>query len=289
MPISSCGVPVPGPQFIPAKYGLLSAATVSTPADSHWEGVGVTWDDDLCVTGHSTTLLCPDGETDPKDADREFEFCCAEPFIVYGSYNCPPVGRPANAAFDVATRRLRATEERELERVFWTGLVGDGAVINPSLSEGNSSCGSAPVDLTGEEPGDGLSPVSAIAVLESALAACSPGGGVIHANYGVAAYLAENMLIIRDGDALFTPTGQRLAFGAGYPGTGPDNEAAAEGQTWLFATGPVAVWRSDIFLTPPRLDEAVDRNLNNVQVFAERVYAAGWSCCLFAVRMALTG
>jgi hypothetical protein len=126
-----------------------------------------------------------------------------------------------------------------------------------------------------------------MAVLESALGDCAPGTGVIHANYGLASYLAASFLINQKDDAWYTVTGQRLAIGAGYPGTGPANIPATAGTTWIFATGPVVTYRSEVFLTPERLTEAVDSRLNNVQVYAERVYSVGWSCCLFAIQMTL--
>lgn len=288
MPFETCGVHVPGPVIVPRRNGLFTVTEPITPADRHWEGAGVNWDDLLCGSAHSTDFSCPNIDN-PKIEDRDFNNCCASPFTVYASYDCPPVGHPANQAFDVATQRLLAHEEREVERIFWEGTPDSGAEqVTPSLQEGNSSCGITPVDLTPSVTGAALSPTEALAVLESNLAECVPGVGVIHANYGVASYLAGASLIYREGNSWFTATGQRIAFGAGYPGTGPGGDVPDDGETWLFATGPVAVWRSDIFLTPPRLDEAVDRSLNNVRVYAERVYAVGFSCCLFAVRMALT-
>lgn len=257
-------------------------ATPVTPSDPHWEA-GITWDNELCTEAHSTSLACPP-VLDPKIAERDFEFCCADPFIVYGSYDCPPVGRKATDAFRIATERLRVHEGRELESVFWTGITDEGTTINPSLAFGNSECGTAPVDLT---PAVIPNVVSGMAILESALADCVPGGGVVHANYGVASFFANHHLMYQDDNAWFTATGQRLAFGAGYPGSGPDNVAAADGTTWIFATGPVGIWRSDIFLTPERLDQAVDRDINDVTVFAERTYAVGWSCCIFAINVEL--
>lgn len=278
-----CGLQVPGPVILPARYGLLTVATPVTPADGHWEG-GITWDNELCTEVHSTSLQCPP-VADPKIAERDFEACCADPFVLYGSYDCPPVGRKATDAFRIATERLRVHESRELERVFWTGVTDSGETVNPSLAFGNNTCGTEPVDLTVANPG--LNVLGGLAVLESALVDCAPGGGVIHVNYGVAPFLAHHNLIYRDGDTWYTVTGQRLAFGAGYPGSGPENVAAAAGTTWMFATGPIGIWRSDIFLTPERLDQAVDRDINDVTVFAERVWAVGWSCCLFAINVTL--
>lgn len=285
MAISTCGVQVSGPKPILPKYGLLSVADVSTPLDVHWEGSGVTWNDDLCTEATSISgFVCPP-TGDSKEVDRGRNICCAEPYTTLSSYECPPVGVPAGEAFDIARKRLINLEHREVERVFWTGIAGDGAVINPSLQAGNDSCGSVPVDLTPDA--GALDPVAAIAVLESALSSCGTGLGVIHGNYGVASYLANHMLLVERNDGWYTPTGQRLALGAGYPGTGPGNVVPDAGTTWLFATGPVSLWRSEIFLTPDRLDQAVDRSLNDVTVFAERIWAGGWNCCLFAVQLSL--
>jgi hypothetical protein len=286
MAYTPCGLLVPGPKTTPNRYGLLTVAEPVTPEDGHWEG-GITWDDNLCSSVHSTTEYCPIPVSGfaPKIADRDFQSCCADPFIVYASYDCPPVGKPAGEAFEVAQKRLSIREEQEVERVFWTGIAEDGIEVNPSLAFGNSECGSAPVDLTGSGGPVGI--VASMAVLESALGECAPGTGVIHANYGIASFLASTFLITQRDDAWFTVTGQRLAIGAGYPGSGPDNIAATAGTTWLFATGPVVIYRSEVFLTPERFKEAMNAKINSVQVYAERVYSVGWSCCLFAIQVTL--
>ena len=283
MGYTPCGLQVPGPKITPDRYGLLTVVDPITPEDGHWEG-GITWDDDLCTSIHSTVNYCPipvDG-IPPRILDRDFNSCCADPFILYGSYDCPPIGNTASRAFEIAERRLDIREGRELERVFWTGITDEGVEVNPSLTFGNSECGSEPVDLT--SPAGPVGIVASMAVLESALGACSPGSGVIHANYGIASFLTANRLIFQRDDAWFTVTGQRLAIGAGYPGSGPGGSAAPAGTTWIFATGPIVIYRSGVRLTPERFTEAMDAKINSVQVYAERTYAVGWSCCLFAIQ-----
>lgn len=286
MGFTPCGKFVPGPKYTPSRYGLLTVAEPITPEDGHWEG-GITWDDNICSDIHSTVEYCPvpvSGFT-PKILDRDFQSCCADPFTVYASYDCPPIGKTAKDAFDIAKERLLIREEREVERVFWTGISEEGTVVNPSLAFGNSECGDGPINLTGS--GGPVGVIASMAVLESALGDCVPGTGVIHANYGLASFLAANKLIFQRDDAWYTITGQRLAIGAGYPGVGPANIPATAGTTWLFASGPVVVYRSEIFLTPERFKESLDAKLNSVQIYAERVYALGWSCCLFCVQVSL--
>lgn len=286
MAYSPCGLLVPGPKNSPNRYGLLTVADPVTPQDGHWVG-GITWDDDLCSSIHSSTEYCPIPVTGipPRIMDRDFQSCCADPFIIYASYDCPPIGKLAGDAFTTAEKRLSVREEREVERTFWTGIAEDGNQINPSLAFGNSECGSVPIDLTGS--GGPVGVVASMGVLESALGECAPGTGVIHANFGLASFLASSFLINQKDDQWYTVTGQRLAIGSGYPGTGPNNSASDPGTTWLFATGPIVIYRSEVFLTPERFKEAMDAKLNSVQVYAQRTYAVGWSCCLFAIQVAL--
>lgn len=287
MPPFLGGLHVPGPQITSSRYGLLTVTEPVTPDDDHWMVEGIIWDEDLCSGIHSTTNECPipiSGFT-PRITDHDFQSCTSSPFTVYASYDCPPVGRTSNEAFAIAEKRLNIRESSEVERIFWTGLTESGTLINPSLAFGNSECGNPPINLT---PNSGpLSPTSALAALESNLAECVPGTGVIHANYGLANFLAANHLIYENGDAWFTVTGQRLALGAGYPGSGPANTPSSPGTTWAFATGPIMVLRSQVFLTPERYAQAVDASINSVQIYAERVYAIGWSCCLFAVQVCI--
>lgn len=277
------GLLVPGPSMNVARYGLLSVMQGPfTPGDVHWEA-GLEFEETLCVDVSETVASCPD-IPDPKVPAGGPDFRMVDPFTLYGSYECATGGRKASDAHTIARARLVANEHRGVERVFWTGLA-DGNTITPSLAFGDVAAGITPVDLS---PAGALDPVSAIAALESALAECLPGTGVIHANHGLAAYLAAQYLLVRDGDEYRTPAGHQLALGAGYPGTGPNNVAVGPGVTWLFATGPVIGWRGEIFDTPGEIPEAVDRSLNNITVFAERTWAVGFACCIFAVRAELT-
>lgn len=288
MSFTPCGLYVPSPTITPNRWGLLDVVEPTTPEDGHWEG-GITWDNNFCTDINSTVGFCPIPEdgSNPKTAHRDFEACCADPFILYGSYNCPPPGRSAEEAFTIAKERLFIKEGRAAETVFWTGLTDGGTDINPCLAFGNNTCENPPIDLTAEAGPVGV--VASIGVLESALGECSPGVGLIHANYGLASFLTSHRLIYQDeNDGLITITGQKIVLGQGYPGTGPGNIPATPGTTWVFATGPMVVWRSEVFLTPERFTEgAMDFKLNNVKVYAERTYAVGWSCCLFAIQVDL--
>lgn len=276
------GFLVPDLQSRTRSFGLLSTVEPLFLDDPHWQ-TGFEWESDCSVDASSTLFPCP--AVTGKTTDDGLVFCSADPFTVYGSYKCSTGGRPIQESITIASNRLRRNKERAVEQIFWTGITPVGTV-NPSLQGGNTSCDILPIDLT---PISGaLTPVAAIAALESSIADCIPGAmGVIHMNFGMLPYMALNYLLIEKNGKLYTPSGQLIVAGAGYPGSGPANVAVAAGETWIFATGPMAVYNSSIFLTPSQIDQAVDRSLNNITFFAEQTYAVIWECCIFAVKVVL--
>jgi hypothetical protein len=264
--------------------GLLSSIEPIYLDDKHWQA-GIEWESDCSIEVNSTLPPCP-APVAAKAEDGGLLFCHADPFTVYGNYKCSTGGRPAGDSRAISAHRLDRNKERGVEQIFWTGMSSVGP-INPSLQGGNESCMVLPVDLT---PINGsLDIIGAIAALESNIADCIPGGlGVIHVNYGVLPYLVHNLLARKENDGNFyTPSGQLVIAGAGYPGSGPGNVPASPGETWVFATGPIAVYASDIFFTPSDISQAIDRSLNNISFYAEQTYSVIWECCSFAVRVNL--
>lgn len=287
MAIAPRGFVVKSPRCTePPKYGLLSVVEPQTINDPHWMASGIEWEDDLCGDGTVSFIdVCPPATGFTKPANRDLNFCAAEPFLALGSYDCSPVGRPADEAFEIARRRLLAWEGRQVERTLWTGVTANGNV-NPSFAFGNPDCDILPVDVS---PAGSLDPVTAIALLEEQLGDLVACGGTIHVPYGLAAYLVDHRLLINNGgDEYFSPTGFRVVVGHGYPGSGPGNAPAAAGETWIFATGPLVAVRSNVMMVPNNVEEGVNRLINNITVRAERFYAVGFSCSLLAVRVKLT-
>lgn len=269
----------------PPKFGLLSAVTPIQVSDEHWMASGIEWEDFLCSDGTISFLdFCDPVTGIIKPADRNINFCHADPFLALGSYTCSTGGRPAGEAFEIARQRLLTWEGRQIERTLWTGITENGT-LNPSFAFGNDTCGFEPIDIS---PAGALDPVTAIALLEESLGDLVACGGMIHVPFGLASYLADHHLLVRDDDAYFTPTGFRVVLGHGYPGSGPANAPATAGETWIFATGPIVLARSNVIMVPNELPEAVDRLINNVTVRAERFYSIGWSCDLLAIRVTLT-
>lgn len=266
-------------------YGLLAAADSIPGIDPHWMSSGFEFEEFLCGSGVVSFIdQCPPASGFTKPAERNNQFCHVDPFVVVGSYQCPPVGRPAAEAFEIARQRLLKWEGHQVEETLWTGAVSNGSgFITPSFAFGNPDCDVVPIDVSS---GGAVDPVAAISLLEGALGDTS-GCGVIHAPYELGAYLKYFRLLEKVGDAYYTPTGFRIVLGHGYPGSGPANVAAAAGEMWIFGTGPVSLLSSDMMQIPGNLAEGFNRQVNDVEIRAERFYAVGFSCALFAVRVAL--
>ena len=266
------------------RYGLLSVVPPVELDDPHaWAG-GVEWEEDICSSVESYVENCPPATGHVKSVETDLEFCHADPFIIKASYKCSTGGRSVSESVPIARRRLLLWEPHELERVLWTGNSVNGPV-NPSLAFGNDTCEITPTILSLED--EPLTVVGGMAILEEALTDVVPGGGLIHAPFGLASYLTDADLLERVDSRYYSPTGFPFILGSGYPGSGPGNVPADPGTTWVFGTGPLGVWRSELFMNPPEISEGIDRYRNDITIFAERFYVVGFSCALFAVQVHL--
>lgn len=286
---------VKAPTVTPLPYGLMSV--VQMPTDDvdrvHWRN-GVMYQPDACEAAGSTVAQCPVVTGYGKDATTEGVAAKgAQPFTVYASIPCSPVGNYWQEAEARVVAALTNGEARAVEEVFWTGaidapsgtiyphLAANAAVYDDSgdvlLQTAATTIVTGAVDI-----------VEAIGYLEGELAECYGGVGVIHAPRAALAHMAANHLIEKSGQTIRTVGGTPVAFGAGYPGTSPAGAAPEAGTTWLYATGAISLRRSDITITSNRV-QALDRSVNTLQLYAERTYTIGWDCCLLAMPVSLGG
>lgn len=300
---------VTAPTFTPLPYGL---ATVTQPQDStsdpHWMngvtytvrcgGGGTTYDECIVVTG--TGVAGGAGAPPPqptKVANVQQTLRGATPFTCVAEFDCAPVG---HVDIDTAAEEaLTRVEGWQMERAFWSGFAGPAGqqrrVVFPSLANSQTAIVDAnavplqSVVVTGNGVGAAFKPARALGVLEGLLGDCLMGVGTIHIpQFALPSFAGAGptSAIVKQGAQLRTMNGNMVAVGAGYPGTGPDGSAPPAGQTWIYATGPVAMWRSNPRVLNAR--ESFDRAKNTQKMIAERTYVLGWDCCHFAVLVDLT-
>lgn len=302
------GAPAPGPRW---QYGLQSQAQVMT-SDSAAAYTGVEYESAGCVPSRCWDHTCTPGQpptgdrvdlsvsADPSDqtgytalaewevfqdpnarkdsVDTEPSFVATQPFTVYNV--SPPCagGYAMDRAQDRARERLEATEWIAVEHAFQSGFCG--AV--PNLA-------GADIELpAGEEP---VSIARALSYLEFGLRN-SGSPGVIHAPRDSYPFLRS--FIGRYGTKLETQVGAGWAFGRGYT-TVPPGEQAPDEQvpvaddmtTWLYVTGNVRIWRSQI-RTPGDRWSTFNWRDNQTRAVAERTYTVAYDCPTVAVQVDLS-
>lgn len=289
------------PSFTPTPYGLLSVVQTPTADGPHWQN-GITYvpvcadpastyDECIAVTGTGQPPTPPTRTNTTSVAPRG-----ATPFTVYVDFECSTVGNE-NAA-EIARTAMAGQETWQVERSFWTGISGGQQVVFPHLAA-NAQVLDAPVSggtttvllqtaatiVTGV--GDTLTSLpEALGLLEGALADCYNGIGVIHIPQILAPTMAAQALIKPQGARMYTANGNLVAVGAGYPGTSPAGAARSADKVWIYATGAVMMYRSDVKIRDD-LTSAINKAENTITMIAERTYLLGWDCCHFAIQASL--
>jgi len=260
------------PQFVPFRFGLLSASQVDT-GSGRWELGGVTYPSVGCRQGTSEwETLCPvippGAPQAPKPDPLGLTQIEGKPFTLVDSVACNVhSGRTEPEVTDLARLALLGGEQRMVEQNFWASLRAQAVTITPP------------------NPATFWNMCEGLGVLEQVIAEQYGGVGVIHAPRYLLAPAVSKALATREGDQLVDPAGNLWAFGAGYDRKGPpivdpadpDNFAPA-GQLWLYATGPVVLRRSEVMTHP-----ALDHRANARRTVAERNYVLTADCPAAAV------
>lgn len=273
--------PVQAQPAAPPRVGLVPQARVVNERDERWVG-GFAYQPEGCAEA-GTVDPCASGSKTISDNAANVEF---EPFGVWAGYKCSAHGDIEQDWRGRAERALEACTSKQVEAEFWTGEIAQAmdAAPNRYLASGDSDV------LT-----DGAVPVNdALACLEQGLAECGCGSrGMIHATRQIVTLWQAGGALRRDGNQILTVNDTIVVPGAGYDGSGPDGQPAADGSVWAYATSLVDVRLSSIDVLPSNasgLDAlmrgALHRGENTVEVRAERLAAATWDgCCHFAVEI----
>lgn len=279
------------PTFTLLPYGLWDAVQKPATSSPHWQQ-GITWIE-RCPTGNTTYDEClsvtgtgapPEPAAKADNVDQTFRG--ATPFTVFAEFDCSPVGLPD--AQTVAADALARVEQQQVEAAFWTGTAGGQSVAFPHLAADAEVLDAQDIVLqpaattavTGADIAHGLGE------LEDQLGDCYAGQGIIHVpRSALPTFAAWKLAKPGDDGRLYTPGGNLIVVGGGYTGSAPDGTAPDAGTAWIYATGAVFGYRSDVFVT--RVRDSLDRAENTVHMIAERTYVLGFTCCLLAAQITL--
>lgn len=226
---------------------------------------------ELCGVGGSADP-CADGTKTLTDLS---DVTGAEPYWIYQGTSCNRASGPQTFVDtrDRAFRALDVNSSHQIEQVFWTGDVAGADFGNPKLA-----------DTAAFQP-NGTVAVGLVKGLWDLVEYFNDtvGGsvGMIHVEQRVVPFLNFYGQVDRQGNILrLANTDHVFVVGTGYPGTAPDGDAPAAGESWLYMTTPVEVRMSEIFVVPGAEYEALDRTDNSIDVRAERLAVAYWDQCV---------
>lgn len=291
-------IQVEPPSFAPLPYGLLTALDdqIRGTSDPHWTS-GVTWES-VCAQGGTTYDECwavtGTGAPPPpasKSSTTSITRRGALPFTVYAELDCSAPGF-WDRAQDLTIQTLTQSEQWQVENAIWTGMAGGQSVVWPRLASNannveastNITLGLAATVVSGNSSPMDL--VEGWGLLEQALADCYDGVGVIHVPRNLLPQAKHSNLIEAEGSRYRSAGGNLVIFGAGYRGTSPAG-VAVSGQTWMYATGAMFVYRGPAQIMP--IVSALNRSTNTMKAIAERTYLVGWDCCQLGVNISTGG
>ena len=270
---------IDGPPPIPPRYGLLPAA--NSPS------AGVRVVPDVDPGGRERWINGVEVYPYPPDCPLTFDACAPaseaygkeegtnptppqfSAITLYQPVHCTSRGVGDQRAYTArAVQALEAKQTAALETELLTGAALSFA--NPHLADGN---GTFPYD-------DNItSPINGIALLEAEIAeSCIMG--LIHVSPQMAAFLRDRWVLDDRDGVLRTINGNVVIPGFGYvlgaTPAGHTEALEAENQEWIYASGPVDIRLSAVFVVPENVSEAVDRSTNDVIYRAERYALVTW-------------
>lgn len=231
---------------------LLATTTTSTYTDdgSVAPGAGVPPTENTAVYYPTKTF----GNSEWIDGVR---------FINYAGQVCKAVGRSSGTEAALQ-RAYLANESRGVERAVMTSLFAGATDVTPA--------------------GGAVDVRTALALLEGDAATKYAGAPVIHVPRSIGSQMFYDRAAVRDGNAYATASGLKLASGAGYQAfnIGPDGNAPAAGELWMYASGEVSLARGELMS-----NEQLDRSTNDFFVLVERMYVASVDCYVSAVKVSI--
>jgi hypothetical protein len=288
---------VDAPSYSPTPFGLMTTVEWVTSSDPHWQN-GITYSP-MCGAGSlgATTFDECIAVTGTGDAPPPQAFANtvthtprgATSFVAMTEFDCAPIGN--DQAQKIATDALAMAEPWQVERAFWTGVASGQSVVFPHLAANAQTLDatgillqSAATTVTGVGETAPHNIDLALGLLEEALGNCYGGIGVIHVPELLLPTMDAWGVIKKVGAVMYTTNGNKIAVGGGYPGTSPAGVARGSSATWIYATGNVFGYRSQVRVRAPQGAQAFDRSTNTMKMIAERTYVLGWDCCHFAIQ-----
>lgn len=279
---------VNAPRPVPPKYRLIDVANIIEETDPHWQTGLQVWgypETGVETDEPSVWALCSSDGTSIKSEGGTIALPDFDSFTVYLTETCTArsvfdtkrdgetqdeyQARVQQQYLDRALASFAAAESWAVEKEFAGGHLLPG---NPHLCDANADVLNSGAVTDAKE---------ALARLVNAVGETGQQG-LIHATPATIVGWGE-FYVRPEGGLLITMDGVPIVRGTGYIDQHPVGESqAGSGEDWAFATGPVDVRRTQVFVTPGDVSQALDRDNNTLTYRVERTYTVDWSTTLQA-------
>lgn len=268
---------IPAPALIepplppPRPYGLFDVALGPMPFPvGPAAGGGIQYVPDACEDDVFVYAMnCP-AVTGSKFFSGVEPAISGTPFGVVTTYQCGSLGYSFEEATARVKTRMSLREQTAVERRVWQGIPAGGIGGIPGLFQSAQTLTPASC------------PTTAVGALEQVLADNGVFGGMIHARPNLAAQLARSHLIeMQSGRRITTKLGTPVVFGQGYNGTGPQGQAVTATVEYMYASGRILLWATDLEIPDPR--QTFDTTNNIMKTIGEKIYVAIVECGVWAV------
>lgn len=256
---------IEAPNVQSAPGGLYAVARV-IEGDSH---VGVSGAQYLSMNCGIPNLLddpaCVSQEERAQKTFDSIDVVSSEPFGIYKGTECHDLGDDDSVW---ARQGLLLGETVAVERGAMAVTFADAVDLTPT-------------------PGTAVPIVEGMAILEGYAASNYGGPATIHMARSTAVVaFAEDLLTADLNYTVHTKQGTPVANGGGYEDNlGPDGAPAAEGEAWMYVTGPVTVVRTPVVSNRVL---GASEGLNVQNALAERMVTVVVECILAAVLVEVT-
>jgi len=255
------------PTVTPLPSRLLDVATVIDRPNLKIGSVDGLYSSLNCVTPYGVIWTCDDPEAEDKTFNDAPGWQDGADFIGALGLNCKAIGYDFAAEEALASQAYDNAESKFVEKSFAAVRFVD-----------HGDHWSAPTDVT-PTPGTAVSVEVGLAILEGDAALHYAGVPTIHTSRTVVSLLAQDGGVNLDGSVIRSDLGSKFASGGGYESlAGPDGDAAAAGEYWMYATGEVTILRGEKFVR-----QEMDRSTNEVLILVERPYIGVVDCYAAAV------
>lgn len=271
-----------GPQFVidgpvpePPPYRLLSGTNPSVEiiddASAHWQAGVMVWSYPSDIP-HVWDGCIDDPGTAVKAAGGTIKLPVFSAYTIYFPITCTMLGIDPDNIDEWQNRAFRAIAATESHIIEDEISKGTHLPLKPHFGDAN---------VTLLDAGAVNAEKAALGRLADAVGATGRQG-LIHATPATVVGFTE-LDLYRDREGIFSADGIPMVRGSGYIGATPTGgAAAASGQAWAYATGPMKILRGPTYGVPDTPAEALDRS-NNVYTFmAERSYLVIWDTVLQA-------